>query len=60
MENPRAFHEPFVARNRALVGLLEEGRPAEAEKFLSGYLDDAEALLQEAFSSGSPSRPVGG
>ncbi|WP_245674518.1 GntR family transcriptional regulator [Herbidospora cretacea] len=60
MENPRAFHEPFVARNRTLVGLLEEGRWAEAETFLSDYLDDAEALLQEAFSSGSPSRPVGG
>ncbi|WP_245657916.1 GntR family transcriptional regulator [Herbidospora mongoliensis] len=57
MENPRAFHEPFVARNRALVGLLKAGRLPEAETFLSDYLDDAEALLQKAFSSGSPSRP---
>ncbi|GLX93439.1 GntR family transcriptional regulator [Herbidospora sp. NBRC 101105] len=53
MENPGAFHAPFVARNRLLTGLLEEGRLAEAEQYLSRYLDDAEALLQAAFTSGS-------
>ncbi|GIH80188.1 GntR family transcriptional regulator [Planobispora longispora] len=50
MENPRAFHEPFVARNRELVELMAAGRTAEAERALERYLDDAEELLMRAYT----------
>ncbi|MCA2228343.1 GntR family transcriptional regulator [Nonomuraea sp. NEAU-L178] len=49
MKNPRAFHEPFVTRNRKLLELLEADRPDEAAAFLDAYLDDAEQLLVRAY-----------
>ncbi|WP_156325996.1 GntR family transcriptional regulator [Nonomuraea sp. SBT364] len=49
MENPRAFHEPFVARNRELLDLIEAGEPDRAAAFLDAYLDDAEQLLIHAY-----------
>lgn len=49
MKNPRAFHEPFVARNLELVELMEAGRAAEAGQALEIYLDDAEKLLIQAY-----------
>nr|WP_206068406.1 GntR family transcriptional regulator [Nonomuraea sp. FMUSA5-5] len=49
MENPRAFHEPFLERNRILVGLIESGRPEEAAAYLDDYLDHAERLLIHAY-----------
>lgn len=45
MANPRAFHEPFLRRNRELAALIEAGEGAAAEQLLAGYLDDAERLL---------------
>lgn len=53
MENPRTFHEPFVARNRELLRLLESGRLERAAAFLDDYLDEAERLLVRAYE---PSR----
>ncbi|RJL34325.1 GntR family transcriptional regulator [Bailinhaonella thermotolerans] len=50
MENPRAFHEPFVARNQELLDLIEAGEVAEAERRLADYLDHAESLLREAYT----------
>ncbi|MFC7583879.1 FCD domain-containing protein [Nonomuraea antimicrobica] len=49
MENPRAFHEPFVDRNRRLLGLIESGRTGEAAADLDDYLDHAERLLIRAY-----------
>ncbi|WP_237110298.1 GntR family transcriptional regulator [Nonomuraea sp. MG754425] len=49
MENPRAFHEPFVDRNRTLVGLIESGEPDRAAAYLDDYLDHAERLLIRAY-----------
>jgi DNA-binding GntR family transcriptional regulator len=49
MRNPRSFHEPFVLRNRTLLDLMEAGEVAAAERELESYLDDAEALLMEAY-----------
>ncbi|MFC7650215.1 GntR family transcriptional regulator [Streptosporangium lutulentum] len=49
MKNPRAFHEPFVARNLHLLELMEAGRAAEAERELESYLDEAEELLVRAY-----------
>ncbi|MEW9548998.1 GntR family transcriptional regulator [Nonomuraea sp. NPDC050783] len=49
MDNPRAFHEPFVERNRVLLGLVESGRADEAAAYLDAYLDHAEKLLVHAY-----------
>ncbi|MFG3436743.1 GntR family transcriptional regulator [Nonomuraea sp. NPDC047897] len=49
MHNPRAFHEPFVERNRRLLELLESGRSEEAAAYLDGYLDEAEKQLVRAY-----------
>ncbi|MEU6795826.1 GntR family transcriptional regulator [Nonomuraea wenchangensis] len=49
MDNPRAFHEPFVERNRVLLGLVESGRREEAAAYLDDYLDHAEKLLVHAY-----------
>jgi DNA-binding GntR family transcriptional regulator len=49
MRNPRAFHEPFVERNRVLLGLLESGRTEEAVAYLEDYFDEAERLLIHAY-----------
>ncbi|MFF4407302.1 GntR family transcriptional regulator [Streptomyces sp. NPDC001262] len=48
MPSPRRFHEPFVARNRALSKLLESGEHARAEAGLTAYLDDARELILSA------------
>ncbi|GAA3447709.1 GntR family transcriptional regulator [Planomonospora venezuelensis] len=50
MENPREFHEPFVARNAELLELMESGRAEEAGRALEAYLDDAEKLLVRAYT----------
>ena len=49
MENPRAFHEPFIERNHALLELIEAGKPDEAAAYLDDYLDHAERLLIHAY-----------
>ncbi|PZG45424.1 GntR family transcriptional regulator [Spongiactinospora gelatinilytica] len=49
MIDPRLFHGPFVPRNKDLVALLEAGDYDRAERELDIYLDDAEAMLIEAF-----------
>lgn len=48
MADPRAFHEPYLAGNRELCELLEQGRFEEAEENLVRYLDTAEAQLLAA------------
>ncbi|MEU4212611.1 GntR family transcriptional regulator [Streptomyces sp. NPDC026206] len=45
MPSPRRFHEPFVARNRALATLLASGDHGRAEAELTTYLDDARRLI---------------
>ncbi|MFI7420730.1 GntR family transcriptional regulator [Nonomuraea sp. NPDC049684] len=49
MDNPRAFHEPFIDRNRALLALLAAGRAEEAAAYLDDYFDEAERLLIHAY-----------
>ena len=49
MRNPRAFHEPSVARSLRLFELMRAGHAAEAEWELEPYLDDAEELLVKAY-----------
>ncbi|GAA0914065.1 GntR family transcriptional regulator [Nonomuraea longicatena] len=52
IKEPRVLHEPFVARNRRLLELMEAGRADEAAAYLAAYLDDAERLLVQAHRAG--------
>ncbi|MFC5148725.1 GntR family transcriptional regulator [Streptomyces aureoversilis] len=45
MPSAHRFHEPFLARNRALATLLEDGEYGRAESELTTYLDDARELI---------------
>jgi DNA-binding GntR family transcriptional regulator len=45
MANPRAFHEPYLQRNRELAALIEAGDGPAAEAVLETYFDDAEREL---------------
>ncbi|MFF7730025.1 GntR family transcriptional regulator [Streptomyces sp. NPDC008001] len=54
MPSPRRFHEPFLARNRTLAGLLEDGAYARAESELTTYLDDALDLILGAMREREP------
>ncbi|MGW1076580.1 GntR family transcriptional regulator [Streptomyces sp. NPDC002537] len=48
MPSPRRFHEPFLARNRVLATLLDDGEYGRAEAELTTYLDDARELILDA------------
>lgn len=49
MKNPRAFHEPYLSRNRDILKLVEAGDNYGAEAMLDGYLADAERQLLDAY-----------
>ncbi len=42
MQHPRAFHEPYLGRNREILLRLEAGHITAAADLLAGYLQDAE------------------
>lgn len=48
MKNPRRFHEPYIGRNREILGALEARDLPGAEALLKKYLDDAESQLVQA------------
>ncbi|MEV7969961.1 GntR family transcriptional regulator [Sphaerisporangium sp. NPDC088356] len=50
MKNPRAFHEPYLWRNRDILKLVEAGDTPGAERLLADYLSDAERQLVQAHS----------
>lgn len=50
MKNPRAFHEPYLERNRDILRLIEAGDTETAERLLCDYLADAETQLVKAHS----------
>lgn len=51
MADPRRFHEPYLDRNREIVGLLMKNDRAKAAAVLAAYLDDAERQLVDAYAS---------
>lgn len=53
MADPRTFHEPYLAENRAMHDLLAAGRYEEAEQALATYLDVAEEQLLGAMATRS-------
>ncbi|MEV0402763.1 GntR family transcriptional regulator [Actinoallomurus sp. NPDC050550] len=50
MNDPRTFHEPYLARNRDILKLVEAGDRDGSEAMLSGYLTEAERQLVGAYS----------
>lgn len=50
MKNPRAFHEPYLGRNRDILQLIEAGDALGAERLLGAYLSDAERQLVQEHS----------
>lgn len=50
MADPRTFHEPYLAGNREICELVEQGRHEAAEAVLSAYLDRAEGQLLAAMT----------
>lgn len=46
--SPEDLHAPYVARNRALLALLERGEVEQAATALDGYLDDSLGQLLAA------------
>ncbi|MFB9250434.1 GntR family transcriptional regulator [Sphaerisporangium melleum] len=51
MDNPHAFHEPYLVRNREILRLIEAGDTTGAERLLDDYLADAERQLVQAHTS---------
>jgi DNA-binding GntR family transcriptional regulator len=51
MADPKRFHEPYLGRNREILGLLRAGERARAASELGTYLDDAERQLVDAYSA---------
>ena len=47
--SPRAFHEKYIGRNRALLGLLADGEVDRAADELDRYLHDSEEQLLAAY-----------
>jgi len=47
--SPQRLHEPYLARNRALLELLTAGETERAAKELAEYLDDSQAELLAAY-----------
>ncbi|GAB3984811.1 GntR family transcriptional regulator [Actinoallomurus acanthiterrae] len=50
MNDPRTFHEPYLARNRDILKLVEARDHDGAEAMLRGYLTEAERQLVGAYS----------
>lgn len=55
MADPRRFHEPYLARNRDILRLLERGDGPGAAEALDRYLHDAEDQLVRAYAQRWPS-----
>jgi DNA-binding GntR family transcriptional regulator len=49
VDDPRRLHEPYLARNRQILGSLQAGERDEAEKLLAAYLDDSRRGLVEVY-----------
>ncbi|MEU6485933.1 GntR family transcriptional regulator [Streptomyces sp. NPDC046887] len=50
VDDPRALHEPYLVRNRAILDALHAGDRTAAERLLADYLDDSRERLVAAYS----------
>lgn len=48
-DDPKALHEPYLARNQQILQALEAGNRAEAEKLLAVYLEDSLERVVEVY-----------
>jgi DNA-binding GntR family transcriptional regulator len=55
MADPQRFHEPYLARNRGILGQLQDGDGPGAAETLDAYLHDAEEQLVNAYGERSAS-----
>ncbi|MEV7671229.1 GntR family transcriptional regulator [Streptomyces sp. NPDC007872] len=55
--DPRALHEPFLARNREILGALRAGERGTAERLLARYLDDSLARVADACARAAGTPP---
>ena len=49
VDDPRALHEPYLARNQQILQALEAGNRAEAERLLAVYLEDSLERVVEVY-----------
>lgn len=49
VDDPRRLHEPYLARNRQILQVLQAGARAEAEKLLAVYLEDSLERVVEVY-----------
>lgn len=49
MADPKRFHEPYLARNKEILALLQQGDGPAAAEALAVYLRDAEEQLVKAY-----------
>jgi DNA-binding GntR family transcriptional regulator len=50
MSDTRRFYEPYLTRNRQILGRIQAGDGPGADELLAGYLDDAERQLVKAYT----------
>ncbi|MFD8422484.1 GntR family transcriptional regulator [Streptomyces sp. NPDC059466] len=50
VDDPRRLHEPYLARNREILGTLRAGDRDEAERLLAVYLDDSLERVVEVYA----------
>jgi DNA-binding GntR family transcriptional regulator len=55
MADPKRFHEPYLARNKEILALLQQGDGPAAAEALAVYLRDAEEQLVKAYRDTQPS-----
>jgi DNA-binding GntR family transcriptional regulator len=49
VDDPKALHEPYLARNQQILGALQAGDREEAERLLSVYLKDSLERVVEVY-----------
>ncbi|MEU3401672.1 GntR family transcriptional regulator [Streptomyces filamentosus] len=50
VDDPRALHEPYLARNKEILEALRAGERATAERLLARYLDDSRSRVTAAYA----------
>ncbi|MFF6792938.1 GntR family transcriptional regulator [Streptomyces filamentosus] len=50
VDDPRALHEPYLARNKEILDALRAGERATAERLLARYLDDSRSRVTAAYA----------
>jgi DNA-binding GntR family transcriptional regulator len=49
VDEPQRLHEPYIARNVAILEALQAGDRGKAEELLAGYLDDSLKRVVEVY-----------